>query len=84
MDEFTLKRTELEDTLIRAALDLFDYTPAAGLRVMIPDTDPPMYIVLGDIETILGLLALEPVIDQDSSHPLRLVSSDPDLPASNT
>jgi hypothetical protein len=80
MDEFTAKRLALQDVLIRAALDLFEYIPAAGLRVTIPDTEPPVYIVLGDTETIVELLSLGP--SQDSIHPLRLVSSDPDQPAS--
>ncbi len=53
---FAARRAQLEAALQKAALDLTGHTGSAGCLIPIPNTSPPLYIVVGDKHQ-LGRLA---------------------------
>jgi len=53
MNELEQKRMQkLQDALIKTALDLLAIGGAPCMRVTIPNTDPPVYIMVGEIKDI--------------------------------
>lgn len=56
MEEFYEQKQAVEHKLLKAALDYFEFSKAAGFRMQIPDTDPPLYIVLGERDLAIRLL----------------------------
>lgn len=55
--DFLDGKQAVEHKLLRAVLDYFEFSKAAGFRMQIPDTDPPVYIVLGEKDLIRQLIA---------------------------
>jgi hypothetical protein len=55
-DFFNTKRKMLEEDLVFAALDLSQHTGSAAYKVKIPNTSPPLYIVVGAEEDIKKLM----------------------------
>jgi len=49
-------RKKLEGELIDAALNLMDFTKTASVKLPIPNTDPPVYVVVGEAEKINSLM----------------------------
>jgi len=52
------KRAELESALRRAAVDLVAFTQATGAMTPIPGTNPKVFAIVGDAETIVTYAAL--------------------------
>jgi len=53
MDDLQQQRMKsLTAFLIRNALDLMELNGAPAMRVKIPNTDPPVYIVVGTVKDI--------------------------------
>lgn len=55
-DFYTAKRHQLEELLAKAALDLLGFTNAAGAKIPIPGTTPPLFIVVGDAAELARLI----------------------------
>jgi hypothetical protein len=49
-------KAALQDVLTKTALDIFGMTGAAAFRLKIPNTSPPLYIVVGAEEDIKNLI----------------------------
>jgi hypothetical protein len=57
MPDFNLTNREIfQSNLIEEALNLFGETEAAAFKIKIPNTSPPLYIVVGAEEDIKKLI----------------------------
>lgn len=52
-------RKKLEKELIEAALNLMDFMKTASVKIPIPNTDPVVYVVIGEAEKINSLMNTE-------------------------
>lgn len=52
-------RKKLEKELVEAALNLMDFMKTASAKIPIPNTDPVVYVVVGEAEKINDLVNID-------------------------
>lgn len=49
-DIYEQRRKQLQQALIDAALALADHTMAQAFKIPVPNTDPPLFVQLGEMK----------------------------------
>ena len=53
------RQAKLEAALMLAALELAGFAGAHGFMIPVPGTDPPLYVMLGEMEQLRGYVELD-------------------------
>lgn len=55
------RKAMLEHDLVNAAFDLMAFMGCAATKVPVPNTDPPVYIVVGEEKKIKAMMDIRPL-----------------------